>query len=187
MPDLYAAPPAHPGAYGRDRATVAARLRRVAYLTGQGWTARQIAAELGVSKRVVEDYRRKARGGKPAPPRPAALTAAQAGQAVELYAAGLSAARVAGRLGVPYSAVYRMLAARGLARTRAETARQGYETRVASGVQRVPRPPVRPVPEHGTRARWCRGCKCVLCRDANREYARSWRAARAAARREACG
>jgi hypothetical protein len=32
----------------------------------------------------------------------------------------------------------------------------------------------RPVPEHGTYARYQRGCKCPLCAEARREYARTY-------------
>ena len=33
------------------------------------------------------------------------------------------------------------------------------------------------IPEHGTRARYVRGCRCQACRAANAAYQRGWRAA----------
>lgn len=34
------------------------------------------------------------------------------------------------------------------------------------------------VKEHGTRSRYNTGCRCELCRKANREYIRDWSARR---------
>lgn len=157
----------NPGGWGRDRATCAARLRRVGYLTGLGWTRVQIAAELGVSARRVDEYRRRARlarGGVPPASRDDPGTVAEM---TRLYVSGLSHAAVAVALGVSKGRVRRALSRAGVpARSRAEAGR----------LARARLPPR--VPEHGTRREYDLGCTCRPCRDAYAAYQRAWRARR---------
>lgn len=45
-------------------ARVRSRQKQTVWLTRRGWTAREIARELGVTMRTVERYRRQARAGE---------------------------------------------------------------------------------------------------------------------------
>lgn len=135
----YNPPIANPSAYGHDRETCAARLRRVAYLRDRGLTRRQIATDIGISASTVGVYLQRAAAGtwapvgggvrpgttvKPVPPETAARVAA-------LYGSGLSIRRVGAELGMSRTAVRRVMRASGV----------------------TPRPPVRPGRETALRDR----------------------------------
>lgn len=159
---------ANPGAWGRDQATYTARARRVSYLTTMGWTARQIADDMGVTTRTVYAYRRRVRGEAATTTAAVEPGSARAARAVQLYTAGKSMSQVAAELDVTKNAVYWLLTCRGLVRSRVEAARVRY-----------------PEPAHGTRARRERGCECGPCVDAKRVYGQAWRTARRERTRDA--
>ncbi len=165
---------ANPGAWGRDRATCLARLRRITYLGRLGWDPRQVAAELGLTRRTVNRYRRLATTGGWVPfARGAApeVSPEAAAEVVWLYGRGLPQHQVASKTGLPAHRVRRVLMDQGVPiRTRAET------VRVARGA----RPRVEPA-HTGTRTSYNGGCRCVPCTEANAAHMRAWRAARRAA------
>lgn len=172
-------PAVNPARPGKDSAVVAARLARVARLTDEGWTAERISTEVGVSAGVVGHYRRKIRRLRG--------EAASSGVRIDsdletaivvMYTSGVSAKRTAAAFHVAPSTVERVLNRHGIPRRgRREAGRMAYEARVAAGTQVVP-DARRPVPEHGTRARYQhrkQPCHCESCSRAQREYSAEWR------------
>jgi len=129
-----------PGRWGKDRDVCAARLRRVAYYDRLGWTAPQIAAELGLTTRTVRSYRARARAGwAPTIGRPTrvAVDDAIVGRVRELYSTGMSQAAVGGELGVSGSWVGQVMQDHGIpVRGGGAVQRAGWETRRRAGAGR---------------------------------------------------
>lgn len=122
-----------PGRWGKDRAVCAARLRRVTYYSRLGWSAQQIAAELGVTVRTVRNYRSRGRAGwSPTTGRPVTtpVCGALVTQVREWYASGLSQEAVGERLGMSRTWVAQVMADHGIpTRGGGAVQRAGWETR----------------------------------------------------------
>lgn len=132
----------NPGRWGRDRKVSRERLRRVKYLDGLGWTARQIADELGLTARTVRAYRRRAREGwVPTTGRPVQVEADAAAVAKvrDLYTSGMSQTEVGRVFGVSRSWVEQVMQSNGIpTRGSGAAARAGWVTRRRNAVSQLP-------------------------------------------------